>query len=223
MSNFEEAINFGEAELRELLEAQLYREKVQEAVLDELDVKPTEEQVWARHILVPDQGVADQVLAQLNDGADWSELAAIYSTDESNKDRGGDLGWFSRGRMVPEFEEVAFALEVGEISEPVETTFGAHIIQVLGHEERPLSQAEYDQLRQTKFDEWLSDMREAAEIEIRDYWSERVPAEPTLPVELQNFIQQVQASQQQQQGEVPLPPEVPTPLPQEAPEATAEQ
>jgi len=95
--------------------------------------------------------------------------------------------------MVPEFEDAAFNLEVGEItSKPVQTSFGWHIIQVLGREERPLSEAAYQQLRQQKFEEFLQGLRDNADIEIRDYWTDRVPVEPSLPPEIVNFIQVAQ-------------------------------
>jgi len=195
IDGFKESINMGEADLRKLLEAQLYREKIQKAVLDELDVQPSEEQVWARHILVPDEVLAKSVLDRLEEGEQFAALASLYSTDTSNKDQGGDLGWFGRGQMVSEFEEAAYSLEVGAISEPVETSFGFHIIQILGHENRPLTQSEYDTLKQQKFDEWLADLKTNSVVEIRDYWTERVPAEPTLPPEIESFIQQVQQQQ----------------------------
>jgi foldase protein PrsA len=93
------------------------------------------EEVETRHILVETRATADQVLAMLNEGGDFGELAAEYSIDFSNKDNEGYLGFFSRGTMVPEFEEVAFALEIGEISSPVETDFGFHIIELLDRKE----------------------------------------------------------------------------------------
>jgi len=181
----------GEKDMRNVMESQLYREKVMEAVLAELGEDLTQEQVWARHILVADEATATTVKERLAAGEDFSELAALFSTDESNKNSGGDLGWFGKGAMVKEFEDAAFALEAGEISEPVQTTFGFHIIQVLGHENRPLSQAEYDQSRQQRFDDWLQEQRDGSEVEIREIWRERVPEEPVFPAELEAFLQQV--------------------------------
>ncbi len=114
--------------MRSLIRRQLLRQKVVEAVTK--DVATSAEQVWARHILVEKEEDAKKVLDELKAGGNFAELAKQYSTDTSNKDQGGDLGWFTKGQMVQEFEDAAFALKVGEISQPVKTTFGYHIIQV---------------------------------------------------------------------------------------------
>lgn len=95
-----------------------------------------QEEVEARHILVETEDEAEEVALLLEEGEDFVELAAEYSTDSSNKDDGGYLGSFARGRMVEPFDEVAFSLEVGELSEPVETQFGYHIIEVLDRREK---------------------------------------------------------------------------------------
>jgi len=163
-----------------LVESQLYRQKVQEAVLADMELKPEEEQVWARHILVADEATAKLVLDLLNNGANFAEIAPIYSTDTGSAQNGGDLGWFGKGKMVPEFEEAAFSLAIGEISEPVQSTFGYHIIQVLGHEVRSLSESDYNQLKSQKFQEWLDAQREAAKTVISDTWRDIVP-DLTLP------------------------------------------
>lgn len=90
---------------------------------------PPREEVTARHILVKTQEEADAVAARLKDGEDFEELANELTIDPSGKGSGGNLGTFQRGRMVPAFEEAAFALEPGEVSDPVETQFGFHIIR----------------------------------------------------------------------------------------------
>lgn len=183
IKNLKEEINFSEAQFRRVIAAQLYRQKLRDALTE--DLPREQEQVWARHILVADQETAQQVRERLVAGEDFASLAAELSLDESNKESGGDLGWFPLGRMDPEFEKVAFNLRIGEISQPVQTQFGWHIIQVLGHENRPLSAAEYEQLRDTKFQEWLTQQRLVTEPQIFDIWQERVPTQPSIPAELQ--------------------------------------
>jgi foldase protein PrsA len=89
------------------------------------------EQVHGMHILVADLATAQQVVKELIEGADFAALAAKYSTDTGSKAKGGDLGWFERGQMVPEFEDAAFSLQPGETSEPVQTQYGYHIIRVV--------------------------------------------------------------------------------------------
>lgn len=100
------------------------------------------EEVEARHILVESEELVNEIAAMLADGDDFAALAAVHSLDQSNKDSGGYLGFFSRGMMVEEFEEAAFALEVGEISEPVQTNFGFHLIELLGRKEA--SEVDFD-------------------------------------------------------------------------------
>ncbi|MFP4461012.1 MAG: peptidylprolyl isomerase [Thermotogota bacterium] len=88
-------------------------------------------QVKAAHILVDDKALSEEILKQIQDGEiTFSEAAVKYSTDSSNSEDGGDLGWFSRGEMVQPFEEAAFNAEVGTIVGPVETDFGYHLIDV---------------------------------------------------------------------------------------------
>lgn len=182
LERLEEAANVGEAQFRAVIESQLYRERLMQAIVG--DLPRSQEQVWARHILVADEATARQVRERLEAGEDFAALASEFSTDESNKERGGDLGWFPLGRMTPEFEKAAFALRIGEISQPVQTEFGWHVIQVLGHEDRPLSAGEYNQLQQQEFQQWLEQQRLTANPEIFDHWKERVPTEPTIPPEL---------------------------------------
>ncbi|KAA3647939.1 MAG: hypothetical protein DWQ07_02825 [Chloroflexi bacterium] len=194
-SSYEDQVDFGESDFRNLLRAQLLREKVLEAVTAE--VEAVEEQVWARHILVEDEATALEVLERLEAGDDWNELAVELSQDESNKNDGGNLGWFNIDTMVEPFAEAAFALEIGEISEPVESAFGWHIIQALGHEDRKLTDAELAQRRNTEFSQWLIEQRDVIGVEIMDTLEARTPDEPGI-VPIGNF--------QQPPGAVPVGP-----------------
>jgi foldase protein PrsA len=90
----------------------------------------TQPQVKARHILVTDMATAQKVEAALRSGGDFSALAAQYSIDTASKGKGGELGYFHRGQMVPAFEQYAFSGPVGKVSPPIKSAFGYHIIEV---------------------------------------------------------------------------------------------
>jgi len=89
-----------------------------------------EEQVAASHILVADEATAKKIAKKLADGEDFAALAKEFSTDKASAEKGGELGLFPRGKMVAEFEEAAFSMKVGTVSDPVKTEHGYHIIHV---------------------------------------------------------------------------------------------
>ena len=162
-----------------LFESQLYYQALYDIITAEVENKG--EEVWARHILVPDATVASIVVGRLEAGEDFGELAAELSTDPSAATNQGDLGWFGRNAMVPEFEDAVFALdEIGQISEPVQTQFGFHIIQLLGRETRTLDENAYQNAKDIAFQEWLFAVREEYEIVYADDWTASVPADPDL-------------------------------------------
>ncbi len=88
------------------------------------------EQVTARHILVPNLAMANMIEAKLKAGGNFGDLAKQYSTDPGSKVKGGDLGAFRRGQMVPAFDKYAFSAPIGQISPPIKSPFGYHIIEV---------------------------------------------------------------------------------------------
>jgi peptidyl-prolyl cis-trans isomerase C len=110
------------------------------------------DQVHVRHILIAgaepeSKAKADELLAQLKKGADFAELAKENSADKGSGAKGGDLGFFEPGRMVPEFDKVAFALKTpGELSEPVKTQFGYHILRL--EQRRPAGVKPYSEVRE---------------------------------------------------------------------------
>lgn len=101
-----------------------------------------EEEIRARHILVKTEAEAKDVLAKLKGGADFEKLAKEISIDPSAKTNGGDLEYFSKGQMVAEFSDAAFKLEKGQLSEPVKSQFGFHVIRVEDKRQKPLPKYE---------------------------------------------------------------------------------
>ena len=167
----------------ESLRAYMYHYLLDQKIFSEVtkEVTREQEQVWARHILVKTQAEAVIVLDRLNKGEDWAVIAADVSLDTSNKDDGGDLGWFSRGRMVKEFEDAVFGLEEGMLSDPVETQFGWHIIQIIGHKTFQVSETDYRTSQETAYTDWFNTIKETAEININDVYKDLTPAEPSIP------------------------------------------
>ena len=168
---------------RIFMENSLYRDRVKELVTS--DVSHAPEQVWARHILVADEATAKAVVALLQNGVDFAGLASEYSTDTASSAKGGDLGWFAAGVMesqfgTSDFDSVAFGLEIGAISQPVASSVGYHIIQVLGHETRPLTDEEYQAAVESAFNTWLEEQRAASTIDVNPDLLNYVPTKPDL-------------------------------------------
>lgn len=133
------------------------------------------EQVEASHILTATKEEAEEVQAKLAEGGDFAELAKEYSTDTASAENGGELGAFGAGEMAPAFEEAAFAMKVDDISKPVETEFGFHIIKVTGKTEAAEATLENskEEIRELLFEEqlnseyttWLSEKQASYDIE----------------------------------------------------------
>ena len=162
-------------------------------------MKP-EEEVHARHILVETEEEAKTVHDELQKGADFAELAKSKSKDPGAAAEGGDLGFFSKDQMVPEFADAAFKLEKGQLSDPVKSPFGWHIIRVEEKRVRPLPDFEQVKPQLESFvarkaqSEYLAKLREGAKIEGLDKPAEAakpaapaagaaVPADPIAPPE----------------------------------------
>lgn len=148
----------------------------EEAALDEVVI--TDEQleeayeqktkeISAQHILVQNKDVAEEVLEQIEQGADFAELAKEYSEDAMTAEEGGELGYFSAGTMVPPFENVAFSLEKGDISDPVQTTYGYHIIKVNDIQKKDQEIGTFDEVKEELRDEILKNSISTVETQVK--------------------------------------------------------
>jgi parvulin-like peptidyl-prolyl isomerase len=167
-----------EQTLRSVYEVQVLRKKLMED--QEKDLPTTETQVLARHILVDSEAEAKAVEQLLSQGIDFGEVARKYSKDTGSGQNGGELGWAPPSNYVTEFADAVKTLPIGQISEPVKSQFGYHIIQVVAREELPLSADQLTQAKQTAFDQWLKSVHDSSKITIHDIWKTRVPTEPVL-------------------------------------------
>lgn len=153
-------------EYREVLRGALLWARVSEQVIATVPLVTT--QVHSRHILVADEATARMLLDQLNQGADFAQLAIQYSLDGSSAPSGGDLDWVSRGDLLqPEVEEAIFALEPGQRApDPVRSSLGYHIVETLERvDERPLDQAKLAKAKEQAFLDWLQNQRDTAAVE----------------------------------------------------------
>ncbi len=167
LNTLAEAAGTDESEYRQFIRMSVLRNKVREAMGEE--VPTVAEHAHARHILVETEEEANEVIERLEAGEDFADLAQELSTDQGSGFSGGDLGFTSRGRFVPSVDEAVFALPIGQVSEPIESQFGWHVIEVIEREERELSPTDYNQSQQLAFSDWLNEARESAEIE--DLWT----------------------------------------------------
>ncbi|MEM6528090.1 MAG: peptidylprolyl isomerase [Chloroflexota bacterium] len=136
--------------------------------------------VNARHILVENAEQAEQVLAALEAGESFADLARAVSTDTGSGSRGGELGWSAASNYVPPFRDATIEAAIGEVVGPVESEFGFHIIQVRAREDRELSEQELQRARDAEFNEWLESVTEdeANDIVRNDNWPGHVPVDP---------------------------------------------
>ena len=132
----------GEKAIREMVKLDLLRQK---AAMEDIKVAEKElkeyynsykPKIRASHILVKDEKTAKEIKAKLDKGEDFAKLAKQYSQDPGSAANGGDLGWFGPGKMVKEFEDAAYKLKVGQVSDPVKTDYGYHIIKVTAKEKK---------------------------------------------------------------------------------------
>ncbi len=158
-----------------------------EHALYDQSVKPmgAEEEVHARHILVETEDEAKAILEQIKGGADFAQMAKDKSKDPGAAD-GGDLGYFTKDQMVPEFAEVAFKMYPGQLSNPIKTQFGWHIIKVEDRRQRAVP--DFDKIKdqidaflvRKAQSEYVAKLRQTAKIERVDQPGAATPSAPTM-------------------------------------------
>lgn len=148
----------------------------------------TTSQIRASHILVKTEAEANKVLARLKKGEQFEEIAKKESLDTKSAVNGGDIGFFARGQLVPEFEKAAAGLKVGELSGPVKTAYGYHIIKVTGRKTGPV--VEFDRVKDViyqrltgekqkeAFDNYIAEIRKNYKVEINKDVLAKISPEP---------------------------------------------
>ena len=151
-------------EFPQVLRVSLVSNKVRDTLT--ADLEGNVKQVHARHILLRTESDAKDILTKLSGGEDFASLAAQYSQDETTRERGGDLGWFTQDELVtPQLAQTAFSLQAGQIAGPVATELGYHVIQVMEIADRPVEPERRVYIAQTRFDNWLRPLYANAVIE----------------------------------------------------------
>lgn len=141
---------------------------------DQVKLLKPEEEVSARHILVESEDKIKELKEKIKGGGDFVALAKEFSKDPGSKDQGGDLGYFGKGQMVPEFEQVVFTLKKGDVSDPVKTQFGWHLIKIEDRRTKqpPAFEIVKDRILQTmllqKAQQSATELRAKAKIEFVD-------------------------------------------------------
>lgn len=168
-----------EEALKQALKTQVSLEKAVKKSITEKELKENyKPEIRASHILVADEKTAKEVEEKIKKGEDFAALAQQYSTDSGSKEKGGDLGLFGPGTMQKEFEDAAYKLQVGEVSEPVKTAFGYHIIKVTEKKDLKPFEQEKENIRKTLEQKRLQDqvwqqqfiqkLLEKANIQVKD-------------------------------------------------------
>lgn len=190
-----------EKQLKERVKSMLLNEKaategvkISEDEMKKVFEEKYKTEVKASHILVDDEKTAKEVEKKLKEGGDFAKLAEEYSKDPGSKSKGGDLGFFGKGAMVPEFEKVAFTLDKGETSDLVKSDYGVHIIKVTDKRENKFEdkkeqvEQELKQQKAKPITEILENLRKKADVKIKDKeLKEKIekkaeqPQQPTMP------------------------------------------
>ncbi len=168
--------NLSEADLRWIFTMQQLRTKVFDAIT--ADISRQQDQVWARQIVVNDQTQAQTIYDRLTKGENFETVATEVYSGTANTI---DLGWFGKDTLDPAAQNAVWDMQIGQISEPIQTANGWEIYQVLGHEVRTLTDADLDSLKQSEFQKWIDAQKTAENAQTFDTWKSKVPTSPTIP------------------------------------------
>ncbi|HDR4559400.1 peptidylprolyl isomerase [Bacillus cereus] len=170
-----------EDELKEKMKPEIAFEKAIKETVTEKDVKENyKPEMKVSHILVKDEKTAKEVKEKVNNGEDFAALAKQYSEDTGSKEQGGEIPGFAPGQTVKEFEEAAYKLDAGQVSEPIKTTYGYHIIKATDKKElKPFDEVKgeirkdlEEQRLQDTTGKWkqqvVTDLLKAADIKVND-------------------------------------------------------
>ncbi len=172
------ATGMTDGDLRAYFEVRALRTKLQDNVASDV----TDKGLFAdtRHILVATEEEANDVVAALNAGESFADLARAVSTDQSNAPRGGELGWAPVTNYVREFQDAITTGAIGQVLGPVKTEFGFHIIQVRAREERDLTEDQQNQAKASAFNTWFETYKETNADKVQTFgtWANYIPTEP---------------------------------------------
>lgn len=161
-------------QFRSMIKDEIYVQKMMTMKRSQVKVMPEDlREIRASHILVSQEAEANDVLAEVRKGKNFSELAKKYSIDPGSAIKGGDLGYFTTGMMVTPFEDAAFKLKVGEVSDVVKSDFGYHIIKLtdsrlrkFGDDVADIDKAALEDKQEKEFRKWFGELKRKAKIEI---------------------------------------------------------
>jgi parvulin-like peptidyl-prolyl isomerase len=176
MASLHTFAGLSEADYRWIFGMQLLRQKVMDAIT--ADTPREQDQVWARHIVASTQEKAQSVYLRLQNGGDFTTIATEVMTGTTTS---VDLGWFGTGTIDANAEKTVFSTSIGQYTEPIQTTNGWEIYQVLGHEVRALTDSQLNTLKQTNFQNWIDQQKSTENIQTFDIWKTLVPTSPTIP------------------------------------------
>jgi parvulin-like peptidyl-prolyl isomerase len=179
-----QATGLTETEIRQILAQDALRQKVEDIVVGK--PQDQQEQIKSRHILAKDEATAKDIMAALQQGESFADLAKADSQDTGSAGQGGELGWKGKGDYVSsfgqEFDDALWSdkVKIGDVIGPIQAQDGYHIIQIEGREVRTLTDTEKTDLQNKKFDDWLTKLRKDKDVQTFDIWYQRVPSTPTL-------------------------------------------